>query len=129
MKIALAQLNYLTGDFEGNLAKIRGFTETAKSQNADIIIFGELATCGYPPRDFLEFNDFIAKAEASIAEIQSFSDGIAIVIGSPSVNPVPEGKDLYNSVYFIADGEVLHCLLYTSPSPRDGLLSRMPSSA
>ncbi len=108
MKIALAQLNYLIGDFDGNLSKIRGFTETAKSQNADIIIFGELATCGYPPRDFLEFNDFISKAEACIAEIQSFSDGIAIVIGSPSANPVPEGKDLYNSVYFIADGEVLH---------------------
>lgn len=108
MKIAVAQLNYLIGDFEGNVKKIKSYTETAKRQGADIVVFGELATCGYPPRDFLEFNDFVSRAEASIQEIMGFSEGIAIVIGSPTVNPVPEGKDLYNSVYFIADGEVLH---------------------
>ncbi len=108
MKIAVAQLNYLIGDFEGNVAKMKSYTETAKSQGVDIIIFGELATCGYPPRDFLEFKDFIRRAEESIEQIKAFSDGIAIAVGSPSVNPVAEGKDLYNSVYFIADGEVLH---------------------
>lgn len=108
MKIAVAQLNYLIGDFEGNVAKIKSYTETAKAQGADIVLFGELATCGYPPRDFLEFDDFISRAQASIEAIKAFSQGIAIVVGSPTVNPVPEGKDLYNSVYFIADGEVQH---------------------
>ena len=66
MKIAVAQLNYLIGDFEGNVKKIRSYTETAKRQGADIVVFGELATCGYPPRDFLEFKDFVNRAEASI---------------------------------------------------------------
>ncbi len=108
MKIAVAQLNYLIGDFEGNLDKIKAFTQTAKEQGAEIIVFGELATCGYPPRDFLEFNDFIRKAEEAIESIKTFSQGIAIIVGSPTVNPVPEGKDLYNSVYMIADGEVIH---------------------
>jgi len=108
MKIAVAQLNYLIGDFEGNVKKMRSYTETAKAQGADIIVFGELATCGYPPRDFLEFRDFIRRAEESIEHIKNFSSGIGIIVGSPTVNPVPEGKDLYNSVYLIADGEVQH---------------------
>lgn len=106
MKIAIAQLNYLIGDFQGNVSKIKSYVETAKEQGADLIIFGELATCGYPPRDFLEFNDFIVRCEASIEEIKKVSAGIGIAIGSPSRNPVPEGKDLFNSVYFIHDGEV-----------------------
>ena len=108
MKIAIAQLNYLIGDFEGNVQKIRSYTETAREQGADMIVFGELATCGYPPRDFLEFDDFIQRSHASIEEIKSFSQNIAIVFGAPSVNPVVEGKDLYNSVYCIADGEIVH---------------------
>ena len=59
MKIALAQLNYHIGNFEGNVAKMLEATDRAKADGADIICFAELATCGYPPRDFLEFNDFI----------------------------------------------------------------------
>ena len=108
MKIALAQLNYLIGDFEGNVQKMISFTNTAKGQGADIVVFGELATCGYPPRDFLEFKDFIRRAEVSIETLKAAAQGIAIVVGSPTVNPVPEGKDLYNSVYFLAEGEVQH---------------------
>ena len=108
MKVALAQLNYLIGDFDGNVDKIIEYVHKAKSQGADIVVFGELATCGYPPRDFLEFDDFIKKAVASIERLKVVSHGIAIVVGSPTVNPVVEGKDLYNSVYFIADGEVKH---------------------
>ena len=108
MKIALAQLNYLIGDFEGNVQKMISFTNTAKGQGADIVVFGELATCGYPPRDFLEFKDFIRRAEESIETLKAAAQGIAIVVGSPTVNPVPEGKDLYNSVYFLAEGEVQH---------------------
>jgi len=108
MEIAIAQLNYLIGDFEGNVNKIIEFANKAKGKGADIVVFGELAVCGYPPRDFLEFGDFINKVEASIERLKKASDGIAIVVGSPTINPVIEGKDLFNSVYFIADGEVKH---------------------
>ncbi len=105
MKIAIAQLNYIIGDFEGNTNKMLEAIEVAKKQNADIIAFAELATCGYPPRDFLEFNDFIRRAEDSIEKLKKASKDIAIVVGSPSINPVKEGKDLYNSVYFLHEGE------------------------
>ncbi len=108
MKIALAQLNYLIGDFTGNVAKIIAKIQDARDQGADIVCFGELAVCGYPPRDFLEFKDFITLAQQSIDQIRLSSEGIAVVIGAPTINPVAEGKDLFNSVYFIADKEVLH---------------------
>lgn len=108
MKIAIAQINYLIGDFKGNLKIILQRVEEAKAKGADIVIFGELATCGYPPRDFLEFSDFVDKTQKILEPIKEAAKGIAIAIGSPTPNPVPEGKDLYNSVYFFADGEIKH---------------------
>ena len=106
MKIAIAQLNFIIGDFAGNVAKMKQRTEEAKTAGADIILFSELATCGYPPRDFLEFEDFIEKAEAAIETLAEAARGIAIVVGSPTKNPVIEGKDLFNSCYFLAEGKV-----------------------
>ena len=108
MKIALAQLNYHIGNFEGNLEKMQGMVTKAKALKADIVVFGELATCGYPPRDFLEFDDFISKAYASVGKLAEMAHGIAIVVGSPSRNPKVEGKDLFNSAFFLADGEIKH---------------------
>ena len=107
MKIALAQLNYHIGNFEGNLQKMLAAVADAQQQQADIIVFGELAVCGYPPRDFLEFDDFIHRCQASVSALQAVSTGIAIVVGSPTRNPVLAGKDLYNSAYFLYDGQVL----------------------
>jgi NAD+ synthase (glutamine-hydrolysing) len=108
MKIALAQLNYHIGNFEGNLEKMQGMVTKAKALKADIVVFGEMATCGYPARDFLEFDDFIKKAYASVETLADTAKGIAIVVGSPSRNPKPEGKDLFNSAYFLADGKIKH---------------------
>ena len=106
MKIAIAQLNYHIGNFEGNLAKMVKAVETAKNKGADIVCFAELATTGYPPRDFLEFDDFIHLAEETVEKLAKSAQGIAIIVGSVSKNPVIEGKDLYNSAYFLADGKV-----------------------
>ena len=106
MRIAIAQFNAHIGNFEGNLSKMLQMTATAKAQGADIICFPELATCGYPARDFLEFDDFIQQADASIQTLAKAAQGIAIVLGSPTRNPQLEGKDLYNSVYFLAYGRV-----------------------
>lgn len=108
MKIAVAQINYHIGDFSGNLSKIRSCIEKARSLKADIVCFGELAVCGYPPRDFLEFNDFIRLGLESIEEIRKATKDIAVVVGAPTPNPVKEGKDLFNSAYFIANEEILY---------------------
>lgn len=108
MKIALAQLNYHIGNFEGNLEKMQGMVTKAKALKADIVVFGELATCGYPPRDFLEFDDFIRKAYASVEKLAEMAQGIAVVVGSPARNPKIEGKDLFNAAFFLADGKIQH---------------------
>lgn len=108
MKIALAQLDLHIGNFEGNLEKMKGMVTKAKALKADIILFPELATCGYPPRDFLEFDDFIRKSYASVEALTALAKGIAIVVGSPSRNPKPEGKDLFNSAFVLYDGKIQH---------------------
>lgn len=108
MKIALAQINTIIGDFEGNLEKIKSYIEMAKTGGANLVCFGELATCGYPPRDFLEFRDFIKQSNAALEEITRMADGITIIIGAPTINPRIEGKDLFNSVYFLQDKSVKH---------------------
>lgn len=106
MKITLAQLNYHTGNFATNNKIIIDAINLAKLEGSELIIFSELAVCGYPPRDFLEFKDFISQCESSIVQIAKHCEGIAAIVGSPSVNPKIEGKDLYNSAYFLADGEI-----------------------
>ena len=108
MRIALAQLNYHIGNFDGNLAKMLEAIERAKLQSADLICFGELATCGYPPRDFLEFSDFINKAQQTIDRLAEASGGIGIIVGSPVPNPIVEGKDLFNAAFVLHEGKVIH---------------------
>lgn len=106
MRIALAQQNYLIGDFEGNLKKIISGIAEAKESGADLAVFSELSICGYPPRDFLEFEDFVVKCESSVNQLLPFSNGIGLIVGSPSRNPVPEGKDLFNAAWFLYDGKI-----------------------
>ncbi len=106
MNIALAQLNYHIGNFEYNTEKIISNIEKAKNLGVDIVVFAELAICGYPPRDFLEFKEFVDLCENAAQEIARHCVGIAAIIGLPIKNDVLAGKDLYNAAYFIADGEV-----------------------
>ena len=106
MKIALAQQNYHIGNFEQNLAKIIGGINQAKQQGADLVVFSELCICGYPPRDFLEFNDFINKCYESIEKIKAHADTIGVIVGSPARNRIPEGKDLFNAAWLLYEKEV-----------------------
>ncbi|HET8573090.1 MAG TPA: NAD+ synthase [Edaphocola sp.] len=106
MKIFLAQQNYIIGDFEHNSQKIIEAIRRAKKNGGDLIVFSELAICGYPPKDFLEFDDFIQSCIDCIDQIKREAVGIAVLVGAPARNSVPEGKDLYNSAYFLEGGEI-----------------------
>lgn len=108
LKISLSQLSFHTGNFEGNTAKIIEAINHAKELGSDLIIFSELATCGYPARDFLAFSDFIEQAKKSIDTIAKHCIGIAAIVGSPRENDIGKGKSLFNSAYFLADGAVKH---------------------
>ncbi len=106
MKIFVAQQNYHIGNFESNVAKIIQAIESAKKQGGDLIVFSELSVCGYAPRDFLEFNDFINKSYAAIDLIKQHADTIGVLVGAPDRNPVKEGKDLFNAAYLLYDKEI-----------------------
>ena len=106
MKIFLAQQNYHIGNFESNTDKIIDAVRKAKLENGDLIVFSELCVCGYPPRDFLYFDDFIKKSIQAIHKIKKEAIGIAVLIGAPQRNTVSKGKDLFNAAYFLNDGEI-----------------------
>ena len=106
MKIFLAQQNYHIGNFEANTDKIISAIEEAKHDGGDLIVFSELAICGYPPRDFLEFNDFIEQGLASIERIRKVADTIGVLVGCPSRNMKPQGKNLFNSAYLLYENEI-----------------------
>ena len=106
MKIALAQQNYHIGNFEDNTRKILEGIRQAKHAGADLVVFSELCVCGYPPRDFLEFDDFINKCYAAVDIIKEEADTIGVLIGSPVRNPQREGKDLFNAAWLLYDKQV-----------------------
>ncbi|HEY5465098.1 MAG TPA: NAD+ synthase [Hanamia sp.] len=106
MKIFLAQQNYHIGNFEKNLDKIIRAINVAKKENADLIIFSEMSICGYPARDFLDFNDFINKCYKSIETIKEQADNIGVIVGAPERNPEKEGKDLFNAAFFLYGKEI-----------------------
>jgi len=106
MKIVLAQLNYTIGDFEQNRNGIIASIRKAKEHKADLVVFAELSVCGYPPRDFLEFTDFIDRCDHSIDLIARECVGIAAVVGAPTRNPDPRGKNLFNSAVLLSEGKI-----------------------
>ncbi|HWJ92208.1 MAG TPA: NAD+ synthase [Flavisolibacter sp.] len=106
MKIFLAQQNYHIGNFESNAEKIIEGIRMAKKAGADLVLFSELCVCGYPPRDFVEFNDFIRKCYETIDHIKEHADDIGVLIGSPAHNPQKEGKDLFNAVFLLHEKQI-----------------------
>jgi len=106
MKIVLAQQNYHIGNFEENLKKIIDAIHRAKEEKADLIVFSELSICGYPPRDFLEFEDFIGKCYEGIDIVKEHTQNIGVIVGSPMRNPEIEGKDLFNAAWLLYQKEV-----------------------
>jgi len=106
MRIALAQLNYHIGNFEANQSKIIDAITKAKADKVDLIVFAELAICGYPPRDFLEFDDFIKQSNDCLLEIAKHCTEIAAIVGAPYKNTKTKGKKLYNAAYFLNEGKI-----------------------
>ena len=106
MKIFLAQQNYHIGNFEANRNKILEGIERGREAGADLVLFSELCICGYPPRDFLEFHDFINQCYESLELIKQHTSDIAVLVGAPARNPRKEGKDLFNAAYLLHEKQI-----------------------
>ena len=107
MQIALIQLNYHIGIFDENTARIIQAIGDAKQKGADLAVFAELCVCGYPPKDFLEFDDFIRRCESSVQQIAAASQGITAIVGAPVRNPNVEGKNLFNAALVLSEGKII----------------------
>ncbi|MBW4038052.1 MAG: NAD+ synthase [Acidobacteria bacterium] len=109
MRIALAQINPTVGDFAGNLRKITEFVERAALQGAALVMFPELATCGYPPADLLEKGSFVKRAEETLAAVAALTCGEnrpAILCGSPMRCEGVSGKHVRNVAALMDGGTV-----------------------
>src|SRR5262245_50738029 len=101
MRLALAQINTVVGDLDGNRSLILARLEDARGAGADLVLFPELAVTGYPPEDLLLRPAFVRAARRSLDEIAGATDGITALVGFPSF----EG-DLYNACAVCSEGEV-----------------------
>ena len=101
MRIALAQLNAVVGDLEGNRELIVRDLERARAAGADLVVFPELATTGYPPEDLLLRPGFVRDARASVEKIASETSGLVALVGTPWFD-----RDLANACAVCADGRV-----------------------
>jgi NAD+ synthase (glutamine-hydrolysing) len=108
VRLALAQINPTIGDFSGNTAKIIQWSESAADRGAHLVIFPEMAICGYPPGDLLEKPSFVTHALDKIAEIAQMTAArnIAILCGCPTPAPEHSGKRVMNSALLLRKGKV-----------------------
>src|SRR5688500_17928848 len=101
MRIALAQMNTIVGDLDGNRERIVRRLEEAREAGADLVLFPELAVTGYPPEDLLLRPGFLRAAARTLAEIASQTRGITALVGTPHLD-----RDLYNACAVCSDGAV-----------------------
>jgi len=101
MRLALAQINPVVGDLDGNRALVLERLSEAKDRGADLVLFPELAVTGYPPEDLLLRPGFVRAAARSLEEIARSARGIVAVVGTPHFD-----RDLFNAAAVCAGGEV-----------------------
>jgi NAD+ synthase (glutamine-hydrolysing) len=101
MRLALAQMNTVVGDLDGNRERIVGRLEEARDAGADLVLFPELATTGYPPEDLLLRPGFLRAAAKTLDAVAAETKDIAALVGAPHLD-----RDLFNACAICADGEV-----------------------
>jgi NAD+ synthase (glutamine-hydrolysing) len=108
VKIALAQINPTVGDFTGNIKKILEYAARASEQGAELVVFPELAVCGYPPADFLEKNAFVERAVQAVHEIAAWTGDQgrpALLVGSVMPAASKVGKRVSNVAVLLSQGK------------------------
>ncbi len=107
MKLALAQINTTVGDFSGNVRKILEWTDRASQRGAQLVLFPELTVHGYPPRDLLEFPDFVEGGQQALDELAgSLAGGPAVLVGFVETAMGNSGVGRHNALAWLEAGSV-----------------------
>ena len=109
MKIALAQINPTVGDFVGNTKKILEYAARAEELGARLVVFPELAICGYPPADLLEKSSFVARAEQATSELAEWTARAGrpeLLCGTVMAATSSVGKQVRNVAALLGKGRV-----------------------
>lgn len=107
MKIALAQLNPIVGDLSGNCERILGAVHQAEQSGADLILFSELAICGYPPKDILLREGFVAACDRVVERLaREINSDIGVILGHPTGRALPAGR-IANAASLLHQGTVV----------------------
>lgn len=107
MRILVAQINPIVGDFEGNTRKIIQTLDHARSKQADVVVFSELVLCGYPPEDLLLHSAFVDANQKYLEKIVHASSRLMVVLGLVRPNPAKKEKPIFNSAAIIQEGKLL----------------------
>jgi NAD+ synthase/NAD+ synthase (glutamine-hydrolysing) len=107
MKIALAQINPTVGDFAGNTDRIVKYAQRAQERGADLVVFPELALCGYPPRDLVERPGFIRKSETELERLAGLLPPLPALVGYVRRSHAVQGKAVADAAALIKDGRVV----------------------
>jgi len=107
MRIALAQINPTVGDFSGNVEKIVGFARQAEERGAGLVVFPELALCGYPPRDLVEKPEFVERSEAELGRLAQLLPPIPALVGYVRSSRVEQGKQVADAAALLRGGKVV----------------------
>ncbi|HEV2176528.1 MAG TPA: NAD+ synthase, partial [Terriglobia bacterium] len=105
MKIALAQINTTVGDFAGNVERMVKFAEGAAERGADLVVYPELALCGYPPRDLVEKAEFLSRSEAEMERLAGLLPPIAALVGYVRRSHAEAGKPVADSAALLVGGK------------------------
>lgn len=106
MKIALAQINTTVGDFAGNVDRMVKFARRAAERGADLVVFPELALCGYPPRDLVEKPEFVRRNEEELERLAGLLPDISAVVGYVRPSRVREGKPVSDAAALLRGGKI-----------------------
>jgi NAD+ synthase (glutamine-hydrolysing) len=106
MRIAMAQVNTVVGDIEGNKKLVLEYMDRSRRLLADVVVFPELCLTGYPPRDLLSIHGFVDANLQALEEIASRSVGIAVVVGFVDRNRCDHGREFFNAAAFACDGRL-----------------------
>ena len=104
LSIAVAQIDTTVGDFSGNAGKILEGGRRAEQAGADVVLFPELAVCGYPPRDLVERRSFVAETERTTARLVRASGRSVWIFGTLLRNPGRSGRRVFNAAVAARDG-------------------------